>query len=107
MKKYFFGVLAITLAIGLNSFVISKKQFSGTWYKYNFPGIQTPALRESPTSYVKVSSEPTNCTDDVNECAVEMPFDNGNTPDFSAVSFDPNGFPIRDGVTVIENAKKP
>lgn len=105
MKKYFFGIFAFALAISLNSFTMGTKHFGATFYKYNLTGTQTVALREAPSSYIKVALDP-NCTLSTNECVVELPADNGNTPDFSAVSFDVDGFPIVDGVTVLKNEKK-
>lgn len=106
-SKLMLPILAAIVGIAASAFTTVKPNsrsgnLSDTWYQYN--GAQTPAARKTASNYAKISSDPL-CAETKNECAVELNQDFGNTPDFSNVSFDSNGFPIG-GSAFVANEKQ-
>lgn len=103
MRRYTLGSVAIMAALSLT--LISSaysKNYAGTWYMYSLGGLQNPVLRESATSYTKITGDP-GCTGSSGECAVQIRFGTGQNPNFALVSFTFDGYPIVDGVYVLAN----
>jgi len=103
--KLMLPILAAIVGVAASAFttVNTVTKDEGTWYMYNGPTQQTQQTREDATNYIKISGDPL-CSDTKDECAVELNQNFGNTPNFSNVSFDSDGFPSG-GTSFVTNEK--
>lgn len=97
-SKLMLPILAVIVGVAASAFTTTRPNskatnLSDTWYQYDGPAQQTIPDRETASNYIKLSGTPL-CSGANNECAVELNQDFGNTPNFSNVTFNSNGFPI-------------
>lgn len=108
-NKLMLPVLAVIVGVAASAFTTTRPNskatnLSDTWYQYDGPAQQTIQDRETASNYIKISADPL-CNTSNNECAVELNQDFGNTPNFSNVSFDSNGFP-NGGSSFVKNEQQ-
>ncbi|HEY6083416.1 MAG TPA: hypothetical protein VIU45_08165 [Chitinophagaceae bacterium] len=104
-SKLMLPILAVIVGVAASAFTISplkKGNQANVVYKYISPD-QSADARKTASNYEKGT---TTCSGSVNECAVTLNQDFGNTPDFTNVTFDGSGFPIG-GSAFVSNAKMP
>jgi hypothetical protein len=85
MKKYFFGIIAVALAIGFSAFTTDHKisngknaKFIDVWYEYN--GIQTTTDRAKKANYTQIVGT-LSCAPPLEVlCGVKLPDVAGSNP---------------------------